>query len=207
MSAPVFPDFSALLPAAVNHLLAQEAWARAALGKHAGQSARFDLGIVALDWQVTADGLLQAAESACVPAVVIRIRPADLPLIAQDMERAVSYVRIEGDAEFANTISMLTKNLKWEAEEDVSKLVGDIAAKRMVTGAKSALNTVRTTQQALAENLAEYFLEEKPLLMRTAPVADFGNDVTRLRDDLERLEKRIKKLEAQALPVSNTGNP
>ena len=130
-----------------------------------------------------------------MPDVVIRVRLADLPLIAQDPQRATSYAKIEGDADFANTISQLAQNLKWEAEEDLSKVVGDIAANRIVATAKAAVKTAQTTQQALAENVAEYFLEENPLLMRAAPVSDFAREVVKLRDDLERLEKRIKKLE------------
>lgn len=186
--------FASVLPAAINHLLAQEAWARAKLGKHAGKIAKLDAGVIALTWQVTPDGLLQEGE-AREPDVVIRVRLADLPLIAQDPQRAVSYAKVEGDADFANTISQLAQTLKWEAEEDLSKLVGDMAANRIVSTAKAAVKTAQTTQQALAENVAEYFLEENPLLMRAAPVSDFAREVVKLRDDLERLEKRIKKLE------------
>ena len=186
---------ASVLPAAINHLLAQEAWARAKLGKHAGKVAKLDAGVMVLTWQVTPDGLLQVAEAGQEPDVTIRVRLADLPLIAQDPKRAVSYAKVEGDADFANTVSQLAQTLKWEAEEDLSKLVGDMAANRIVSGAKAAMKTAQTTQQALAENVAEYFLEENPLLVRAAPVSDFAREVVRLRDDLERLEKRIKKLE------------
>lgn len=186
--------FAAALPATINHLLAQETWARARLGKHAGKHARLDAGIVALNLQVTADGLLQAAEDGgSAPDVVISIRLADLPMILQDPKRAASYAKVEGDADFANTISQLSQTLKWEAEEDLSRLVGEVAARRLVSGAKSAVKTAQSTQQAVAENLAEYFLEENPMLVRPAQVTDFGREIVKLRDDLERLEKRIRK--------------
>jgi ubiquinone biosynthesis protein UbiJ len=144
---------------------------------------------------VTADGMLEAAAEEVPAAVTIRLKPADLPLIAQNRERAFSYVKVDGDADFANTISHLSQNLRWEAEEDLSKLFGDIAAVRLVTGAKSLFETVRQTHQNLQENLAEYFLEENPLLVRPAAVDAFGSEVNKLRDDVERLMKRIAKLE------------
>ena len=96
---------------------------------------------------------------------------------------------------FANAIAQLSDALKWEAEEDLGRVVGDVAAHRIVVTAKSALAGIRTRGQALQENVAEYFLEENPLLLRPQTVADFGREVSKLRDDIERLEKRVRKLD------------
>jgi ubiquinone biosynthesis protein UbiJ len=179
---------------AINHLLAREPWARQKLNAHAGKVACFDAGVIAVRLKVGADGMVQSAAPDDSPNVTIHARLTDLPLMAQNPERAFSYVRIEGDADFANTISQLSQSLRWEAEDDLSKLIGDIPAARLVGTAKSALDTVRSTQQKLAENLAEYFLEEKPMLVRPQVTDDFAGEVTRLRDDVERLDKRIEKL-------------
>lgn len=180
--------------AAINHLLAREPWARERLLRHAGKVAFFDAGVASIRLKATADGMVQAAAADEPPAVTIRAKLADLPLIAQNREHAFSYVQIEGDADFANTISQLSESLKWEAEEDLSKWIGDIPATRMVAGAKAAIDTVKSTQQKLAENVAEYLLEENPMLVRPQAVADFAGDVAKLRDDVERLAKRIEKL-------------
>jgi ubiquinone biosynthesis protein UbiJ len=187
---------SDILPAAINHVLAQEPWASDKLRKHAGKIALLDAGVLALKWKVAADGMLQAAGKDESENVTIRIKPADIPLLLQNRERAMSYVQVEGDAEFAHVVSQLSQTLKWEAEEDLSKFVGDIAAVRIVSGAKSAVAAAKATHQALTENLAEYFLEENPMLMRAQPVSDFAREVARLRDDVERLEKRIERMES-----------
>src|SRR5207253_6731179 len=113
---------------------------RAKLAAHAGKVACIDAGLVAARLKVAADGLLQTAAAADAADVTIRVRLADLPLIAQDRARAFSYVKIEGDADFANTISQLSQSLRWEAEEDLSNWVGDIAAVRIVSGARAALD-------------------------------------------------------------------
>lgn len=186
-----------LLPAAINHLLAQEAWARDKLAAHQGKTACFDLSVLRVNLTINADGLLNIASDDVTPQVTIRVKPEQLPLILQNRERAFSYVTIEGDADFANTISQVSQSLHWEAEEDLSKLVGDIAAVRIVAGAKSAFETVKTTNQRLAENVAEYLLEEKPVLIRPQAVKDFSADVAKIRDDVERLTKRIEKLEGR----------
>ena len=188
--------------AAINHLLAQEAWARDALAMHAGKEACIDASTVTLRLRVTADGMVEASNAEDTANVTIRVKLADLPLIAQNHERAFSYVKIEGDAEFANTISQLGKGLRWEAEHDLERFIGPIAANRLVDGAKGMFDAARAGQQKVAENVAEYFLEEKPLLIRPAMVAEYADDVSRLRDDVERTAKRIAKLESKLAPRS-----
>ncbi|WP_420105282.1 ubiquinone biosynthesis accessory factor UbiJ [Herbaspirillum huttiense] len=200
----VLPDPSTLVsgldpmkPAAavINHLLAQEPWARDTLMAHAGKVACIDTGVMQLRLKVTGDGYLQEVPADALANVTIRLKLSDLPLIAANRERAVSYVKLEGDADFANAISQLSQKLRWDAEDDLSRVVGDVAATRIVSGARCLFDAARTTQRKLTENLAEYFLEEQPMLIRPRQLQDFSADVVRLRDDLERLSKRIEKLE------------
>ncbi|MES2151637.1 MAG: SCP2 sterol-binding domain-containing protein [Pseudomonadota bacterium] len=196
-TSPANSTFPLMAPvvAAINHLLAQEAWAREALARHAGQHACIDAGSVVLRVRVAGDGMLEAGSALQAADVTIRLKLADLPLIAQNRERAFSYVKIDGDADFANTLSQLAKGVRWEAEHDLEPFLGPIAATRLVGGARGALETARATHQKLAENVAEFFLEEQPLLVRPAMVDDFAGEVSRLRDDVERAAKRIARLE------------
>jgi len=182
--------------AAINHLLAQESWARDALALHAGKEACIDAGSIALRMRVTRDGMLETSKGEATPAVTIRVKLADLPLIAQNRERAFSYVKIEGDAEFANTISQLSKGLRWEAEHDLERLMDPIVATRLVGGARSLFDSALATQHKLAENMAEFLTEEQPVLVRPVMVDDFASEVNRLRDDVERSAKRIARLES-----------
>lgn len=190
--------------AAINHLLAQEAWAREALALHAGKEACIDASGFALRMRVARDGMVEVSHADEAANVTIRVKLADLPLIAQNRDRAFSYVKIEGDAEFANTISQLSKGLRWEAEHDLERWIGPIAATRMVGGAKSLFDSARAGQRKVAENVAEFFLEEKPLLIRPVMVDDFAGEVSRLRDDVERTAKRIAKLEQKLAPGTGT---
>lgn len=199
-----FSDLTLMTPviATINHLLAQEPWARQQLAVHAGKLACIDTGAVALRLRVDSAGMLEGAPGtgpADVPAnVTIRVKLSDLPLILQNRERAFSYVKIEGDAEFANAISQLSKGLRWEAEHDLEKVLGPILATRLVAGAKDAVAFVRTGQQKLAENVAEYFLDEQPMLIRPSTLQAYSAGVTRVRDDVERLAKRLARLEKAA---------
>jgi ubiquinone biosynthesis protein UbiJ len=196
-SSYLSPQRALMVPAiaAINHLLAQEAWARESLALHAGKEACIDTGHLKLRMRVARDGMLELSSSDEPPTVTIRLKLTDLPLIAQNRDRAFSYVQIEGDAEFANTISQLAKGLRWDAEHDLERVLGPIGATRLAGGARSVIGSASATGRKLAENVAEYLLEERLVLVKPAMLEEFTAEVTRLRDDAERTAKRIAKLE------------
>ena len=182
--------------AALNHLLSRQPQLCKTLLAHSGKSACIALGNVQLGLMVTTDGLLQAAMGD-EPNVTIRIKPSDLPQILSNMDRAFSYVSLSGDAEFAKAISEVAQGLHWEAEEDLAPFVGDIAAVRIAQAARSTVQTVRSGGGKLVEQIAEYLLEENPLLLYRKAGEDFAAQVAALRDDVERLSKRIGLLETR----------
>lgn len=179
--------------AAINHVLARQPSLRSKLAGHADKVARIDIGVMQLDVSVATDGLLQVATSE--PNVIITLQPGNLPRILSDMDRAFSYVTISGDADFARVISELAGELRWDLEEELAPWVGDIAAVRIAQAARDAVGTLKTGARALAENMAEYWLEENPTLLYRQAGEAFATDVAALRDDVERLSKRIERVE------------
>ena len=192
--------------ATINHLLAQEAWARDALKRHAGKEACIDTGHVQLRLRVARDGMLEAGSDDAPANVTIRMKLSDLPLIAANRERAMSYVKIEGDAEFANAISSLSKDLRWDAEHDLERVVGPLGARRIAEGGRALADGVVNGGRRMFENVAEFLVEEQPVLLRPAQTQGFAADVVRLRDDVERAAKRIARLE-QRLAQSAVAAP
>lgn len=188
---------SSLVASAINHVLEQDPNAKRQLASHAGKVARIDAGLFDLSLAVNGDGSVRVAVSEA-PSVSIQIKAADLPRLLQDRERAFSYVRLEGDAEFANAISQLAQNTRWDAEADLARVVGDIAAVRVTATARQGWEAARTANKSLLENVAEYLLEENPTLVSEAAARRFGSEVNVLRDDVERLAKRIEKLKGRA---------
>lgn len=180
----------------LNHLLTQESWARALLQKHAGKLACIDLELQQIRLRVAADGYVQSEPQLDAREdVKLSIKLADLPLIAQDKTRAVSYVKLEGDADFAQAISQLSQDLSWDVEDDLSGIVGDIAARRLVSSGRQIVDVLGRSHQNLQENFADYFLEENPMLVRPRAVRALADQVNKTRDDVERLMKRIERLE------------
>jgi ubiquinone biosynthesis protein UbiJ len=208
-SSTLSPQRALMTPAiaAINHLLAQEAWARESLALHAGKEACIDTGHLQLRMRVARDGMVEASSAEEPATVTIRVKLADLPLIAQNRDRAFSYVQIEGDAEFANTISQLSKGLRWDFEHDLERVLGPIGATRIAGGTRSAFAGAAMAGRRLAENVAEFLLDERPVLVRPAMLDEFAADVTRLRDDVERTAKRIARLEQKLAGAAGTTTP
>ncbi len=209
----LLPSVGVPVVATLNHLLSRQPALAARLATHAGKLAAIDAGLLRLSLRIGADGLLQdaatatadqataateAAAATAIPNVTIRINPADLPQVLADMRRAFAYVHISGDAEFAKAISEVANGLHWEAEEDLAPFVGDIAAVRIARAGREAVDTLKTGSRRLLENITEYLHEENPTLLYRAAGEDFAAAVSVLRDDVERLAKRIALLEKQA---------
>lgn len=182
------------LLAAINHVLGQAAWAREKLLPFAGHAARIKLPPFEAAFLIGADGCLSAPLPEADLEVSISL-PATTPLLAlQGKEAVMRAARIEGSAEFAEALGFVIRNLRWDAEEDLSTLVGDIAAHRIVAGTKEFGAWQQQAAQNFAANLAEYFTEEQPLIAREADISAFSRDIDRMRDDVARLEKRLQRL-------------
>jgi len=174
----------------LNRMLAREPWARAALAPFAGRSARLQALPFAVQLGIAAGGSFSADAEA--PAVTISLDAASLPQVLLDPRAALRDVRLEGDAEFAQTLSNVLQKLRPEPEEELSRFVGDAAAVRIVALLRAALVGAREAGGRLAVQTADYLVSENPMLVSRQEMASFAADVARLRDDVERLAKRIE---------------
>jgi ubiquinone biosynthesis accessory factor UbiJ len=180
--------------AALNHLLTQNSWALPRLARFAGNTARFDIAPFSFSWTILQDGRLGPAAPDATQDAKCVIPPSLLPRLALHDENAHAEIQAEGDAELLKEIFFLSRNLRWDAAEDLSHVTGDIAAERIV---QAVINTGQQLHEA-AMNLSlatsEYLTEEQPMLAKPHHVSQFMEKVDTLRDDVARLEQRIARL-------------
>jgi len=180
---------------ALNHLLGAEAWARDKLKPYAGQCVEFrSPPLPALRLDILDTGLLANAAQDAAPNLVVTIGPGALPAMVRGEDALMREIGIEGSADLAGAVQYLFRHLRWDFEEDLSRVFGDVLAHRMVEQGRRFAAWNREAAEKLAQNLAEYWIEEQPLLARPADVRQFLTDVDQLRDDLARIEKRIGTL-------------
>lgn len=180
--------------AALNHLLTQNSWALQRLVRFAGKTARFDIAPFSFAFTILPDGTLLNADAATSADAVCVIAPSLLPRLALHDEKAHAGIHSEGDAALLTEIFFLSRNLRWDAAEDLSRVTGDIAAERIVQTVQGKHQQLRDAAVNLSQAAAEYWTEERPLLAKPQQVAAFMQQVDTLRDDVARLEQRISRL-------------
>jgi len=198
--------------AAVNHLLARETWARDRLAPYAGKTARLSCPPVMLTLLVQPDGYLGAVEDYDAGEVDVTLSlpaPALSSFLQGGQPAVMKHVKIEGDAEFAQIIGKLAEHLRWEPEEDLAKLIGDAPASRVASLARAASEQALRTGRNVLGSVTEYLLDENPQLVRRAELDGFNEELSRARDALARVEKRIERIEqkTQAKGASQTSAP
>ena len=113
-------------------------------------------------------------------------------------------VRIEGDAEVAQKFRDLLAESQPDFEEELSRVIGDVAARNLANLARGFLDFGRKTGRSLAANVSEYLQEEGRDVPTRTEMEEFLSDVDRLRDDVERLDARLALLESR---TSKAGAP
>ena len=105
-------------------------------------------------------------------------------------------MRIEGNAEVAQKFRELLAESKPEFEEELAHVLGDVAARQVANIARGFLDWGRKASGSLTTNVVEFLQEEGRDVPTRTEVEEFLESVDRLRDDAERLEARLVRLEA-----------
>lgn len=104
-------------------------------------------------------------------------------------------VAIAGDAEVAGKFRELLSLLRPDPEEELSLLIGDVAAHRLGRLALLAGGFGRRAARVTLENLAEYLGHERRDLVPRNEGEQFLRGVEALREGADRLQARLELLE------------
>lgn len=194
MSAPLgsLTPISLTAVAVLNHLLRGQPWLRERLLPFAGRSVRLETPPLALVLTIDAEGHLQAAAGE-VDATA-RLSPLTVARLMVGEEAARSSVEVTGDAALAAAVSGVLRELRWDAAEDLSRLIGDIPAERLVRLGGALLAWQRQTLVSLTTAMGEYLVEERRVFPSRSAVATWAREVDALRDSAARLAERIDRL-------------
>ena len=191
------PALSSLLrppfAAAINHLLKGASWARARLAPHAGKTARFDVAPFAAMFVIRNGGDVADSALTNTADVSFKLSPSTVLRVLAADEKAWREVQVDGDTALARDVLYVAQNLRWDIEEDLSRVFGDIAAHRMVQAGDDLRRWHRDTAEHFARSAAAYWTEEQPLIAARRDVEQFVREVDILRDDVARIEKRIDR--------------
>lgn len=195
--------FKGLSTALLQHIAAQNSWSAAMLRPYAGQCVQLDLSIFKLTLVILENGSLASAGETAHPDAVISIPPSVLPRLLAKDESARLQIKLSGDAHLAADVAKVLAQMRWDYEDDISRVLGDVPAHQLGEFARGSAQAAKDGIHNLAAMLSEYWQEEQPLLAKKRHVDQFNAEVDTLRADVARLEKRIEKLSGKTASQPN----
>ncbi len=128
----------------LNHVLLQEQSAQDRLVRQKGRVIHVRWGLFAIDLVVTPAGLVDRAAPGATPDLLLSVATESaLSVVQSVLAGKAPPVKIEGDVQLAAEMGWLAENLRWEAEEDLSRLLGDAPAHALADAGRRLLGGLK----------------------------------------------------------------
>ena len=185
---------------AINHLLAQHAWARNRLGAHAESVVAIKMVGAMLWFAITKDGYLSDASRDVTADATIDVSQDTFGALSDGgVEALMSRVRIQGNADLADALGFVFRHLRWDREADLASVFGPIVGRRLNLVISRGTEAIPEAGSRLAQNASEYLVHEGGMLVSHDQIETQQEALRHLRDDMARLEKRVSRLRAEAI--------
>ncbi len=128
----------------LNHVLMQEKEAQNRLLRKKGSVVHLRWGLFALDLVITPAGLVDRAIPGAKLDLLLAVAGDSPAVVLQAvLGGKAPPVKIEGDVQLAAELGWLADNVRWDVEEDLSRLIGDVPAHTLANAARQALAGLR----------------------------------------------------------------
>lgn len=139
------------------------------------------------------------------PDVLIKGTPTNfIMMMASSKQGAAGLptdMQVIGDIGLAQRFQKIMQNIEIDLEEPLSKWVGDTMAYQIGKFIRGTSRIAASTSKTLAMDMSEYLRFEIDMLPDNLLVEEFSKDVDVLREDVDRFEQRINKLETSITDV------
>lgn len=145
------------------------------------------------DARIGADGALSAIP-ADHPAVVLTVCPnVDVlfEVLRKGPQALGATLRIEGNVMLASALGDVARALHWDVEEDLSRVVGDVAAHRIGGFVRDARQQLGDAGLRLHELLGDHLASDRGVLAARADLDDFAAMLRRLDIRITLLERDL----------------
>jgi ubiquinone biosynthesis protein UbiJ len=189
------------IQAFINNALRQNEQTSAAAGELAGKVIRIEVSgpDIFLFVKFEQQGIMVETEYDAKPNVIIRARPSTyIGLLLNRDEKTTTFtpdMEISGDANLAQQFQQILRNLEIDWEEHLSHWVGDTAAHKLGRIFKQGRELVREVHDTIRMDISEYLRYEKNMLPDRDEIDEYIAAVDDLRNDAERLQARITRLQ------------
>jgi ubiquinone biosynthesis accessory factor UbiJ len=128
----------------LNHILQQEREAMGRISRQKGRVVLVKWRLLALKIVATPAGLLDLAAPDASPDLTLVVTQESPLAIAQAvLAGSKPGVRIEGDVQLAAEVNWLVDHVRWDVEDDLARLLGDVPAHALGAAARSVGGALR----------------------------------------------------------------
>jgi ubiquinone biosynthesis protein UbiJ len=139
----------------LNHVIGAEPEAVARLRRHQGKVVWLQVQPWSARWKITPAGLLDIAEEDAKLDLTLAVIDSTVASLTRDaLAGKRPDVRIEGDVQLAAEIGWLMEHLRWDVEEDLSRIIGDAPAHTLMNGVRGIMAALGDLQQRFAGKAA-----------------------------------------------------
>ena len=128
----------------LNHVLMSEPEAMARLARQKGQRIELVWDRIQLQLSPTPAGLLERDHFEGFDLRVTVTEELPFSIASALARRDKPKVRIEGDVQLAAEVNWLIDHVRWDAEEDLARLIGDAPAHTLAQAARQAMTALRS---------------------------------------------------------------
>jgi ubiquinone biosynthesis accessory factor UbiJ len=124
---------------ALNHVLQQENEAMARLARQKGQVVLIQIAPIAIKLVATPAGLLDIAAPEAKADLTLTVTDSNpLSLLQTSLRGEKPAIQIQGDVQLAAEVNWLVDHVRWDAEEDLSRIIGDVPAHSVMQALRQA---------------------------------------------------------------------
>jgi len=128
----------------LNHVLMQEPEAMQRLARHQDQVMQVQWRSLSFMLQASPAGLLDLTAPGRTADLTLTVTEASPLALAQGVLKGDKpAVRIAGDVQLAAEVSWLTEHVRWDLEEDLARVMGDVPAHTLAQMARTAVDGLR----------------------------------------------------------------
>lgn len=182
----------------LNKLLQSDPPSLVALQPLTGKTLRVEIS--GLDWQFTLfpgpQGILVKTDYPGPTDSQISGAPFSLLslLLPANATLASAGVTVQGSISIAQQLLTIVKTWRLDWEENLADYLGDVPAHQLGRCCRQGQNYTNELTHQLPQQLSDYLQEEIRYFPAPAEVNAWFNEVDTLRNDLARLEQRVRRL-------------
>ncbi|SHF60728.1 ubiquinone biosynthesis protein UbiJ [Lampropedia hyalina DSM 16112] len=128
----------------VNHVLQQEPQAQERLATQRGKAVFISWRQFHMQVKITPAGLLDLDEDHATNHLLLEITETSPSALARDaIHGQKPPIRIAGDVQLASELNWVIDNVRWDLEDDLARLIGDVPAHKVSNVARRVAQELR----------------------------------------------------------------